>query len=159
MGANGHRRTRGFSLLELVIVVVILGIIAAIAIPRMSRGSKGAADSALNGDLAAMRNAVELFIAEHDGVVPAAADIEKALTQYSDRAGTSFQATKDTTHIYGPYLRKIPPIPVGTRKGGTTIAVADAAGVGWIYTAADGAIDANVPGGEKDDTGKLYTDY
>ena len=53
---NWHRRkqSKGFSLLELVIVVVIIGIIAAIAIPRMSRGSAGAADAALTGDLAGL---------------------------------------------------------------------------------------------------------
>ena len=63
MSVRNHRN-RGFSLLELVIVVVIIGIIAAIAIPRMSRGSAGAADAALTGNLAVLRNAIDLFAAE-----------------------------------------------------------------------------------------------
>ena len=63
------RRTRrgGFSLLEVVIVVAIIAILAAIGIPRMSRGSKGAGDSALSGDLAVLRNAIDLYAAEHGG--------------------------------------------------------------------------------------------
>src|SRR5690606_32356582 len=69
-----HTRTRAFSLIELVIVVVILGIIAAIAAPRMSRGSKGAIDSALKSDLAVLRNAIELYQIEHDGLYPSEAN-------------------------------------------------------------------------------------
>ena len=157
---NWHRRKRskGFSLLELVIVVVIIGIIAAIAIPRMSRGSAGAADAALTGDLAIMRAAIDLFAAEHNGAFPTAGDIESELTQYTD-AARDFQAARDATHIYGPYLRKVPPLPVGAKKGKTGIAAADGVNVGWIYTAATGDIAANCPNSETDVSGKLYNTY
>ena len=153
------RKRGGFSLLELVIVVVILGIIAAIAIPRMSRGSEGAADSALKGNLAVLRNAIDLFIAEHDGVVPTVANIGSALTMYSDKAGTAFSATKDTTHYFGPYIRSIPSLSVGAKKGNSGIAIADGTGVGWIYNATSGAISANCTALEKDVTGTAYISY
>jgi general secretion pathway protein G len=152
------RRNRGFSLLELVIVVVIIGIIAAIAIPRMSRGSAGAADSALIGDLAVLRSAIDLYAAEHNGAYPTDVNIANQLMQYTDAAGLA-QAGKDATHIYGPYIRKIPPLPVGAKKGNTGIDKADAPGVGWIYTQATGDIRSNTDGTEKDATGKLYSEY
>src|SRR5688572_30235377 len=76
----------GFSLIELVIVVVIIGIIAAIAIPRLSRGSAGAADSALSGNLAVLRNAVDLYATEHGGTFPKLAQFSNQLTQYTDAA-------------------------------------------------------------------------
>ncbi|MDX9912141.1 MAG: prepilin-type N-terminal cleavage/methylation domain-containing protein [Phycisphaerales bacterium] len=158
MVPNTHSFRRAFSLLELVIVVVILGIIGAIAIPRMSRGSEGASDSALVANLAVLRNAIELYQAEHEGLLPTAADIEAQLTTYTSAAGAD-NATKDTTYIYGPYIRTIPPLPVGTNKGSNGIAAADAAGVGWIYDATTGAITANLPNTELDARGVPYTDY
>ena len=158
MSTNKGKRTRGFSLLELVVVVIIIGIIAAVAIPRLSRGSAGAADSALAGDLAVLRNAVDLYSAEHGGAFPAAKDIENALLQYSDAAGT-LSATKDTTYIYGPYLRKLAPLPVGAKKGKTGIADQPGDNVGWIYNETTGEIKANTTITEKDVSGKLYSDY
>jgi prepilin-type N-terminal cleavage/methylation domain-containing protein len=149
---------KGFSLLELVVVVVIIGIIAAVAIPRMSRGSAGAADAALSGNLAVLRNAIDLYSAEHSGAFPTAALVTTALAQYTDSAG-DVSATRDTTHIYGPYLRKVPPLPVGAAKGNTGIAAATAAGVGWIYNATTGDIAANTTATEKDAANKLYSDY
>jgi len=158
MYRTANRKYRGFSLLELVIVVVIIGIIAAIAIPRMSRGSAGAADAALSGNLAVLRNAIDMFAAEHGGTYPKTADIEKQLTQYTDVQG-NVQAKRDTTHIYGPYLRKIPPLPVGENKNNTGIAASDGNGVGWIYTESSGDIRANCTDKEKDATGKAYNTY
>ena len=83
-----HNRKRGFSLIELVIVVVIIGIIGAIAIPRMSRGTAGASESALKGDLAVLRNAIDLYAAEHAGSFPAHATITNELTKLTKADGS-----------------------------------------------------------------------
>ncbi len=155
---NRRRGTRrwGFSLLEVVIVVAIIAILAAIGIPRMSRGSKGANDSALSGDLAVLRNAIDLYATEHSGTFPTALDINTQLTGYTDAAGGV--GAKDATHIYGPYMRSIPPLPVGANKGQSKIAAVTAADVGWIYVQSTGTITANTTD-EKDDGNKLYNAY
>ncbi len=149
---------RGFSLLELVVVVVIIGIIAAVAIPRMSRGSAGAADAALSGNLAVLRNAIDMYAAEHTGSFPTTADMVDQLTKYSDAAGDTADK-RDSTYLYGPYIRKIPPLPVGATKGNTDIADKAGDGVGWIYDATTGDISSNTTNKEEDAAGKLYTDY
>ena len=149
---------RGFSLLELVIVVVILGILGAIAIPRLSRGAAGAADSALTSNLAVLRNAIDLYQLEHGGDFPDAATFVDQMTQYTDELGNT-NATKDTTHIYGPYLRSVPPLPVGSNRGDSGVAAADAAGVGWIYDETAGTISANLPDAEVDARGVQYNAY
>ena len=156
---------RGFSLIELVIVVVIIGIIAAIAIPRMSRGTAGAADSALNGNLNVLRSAVELYTTEHNGAYPT--NPETQLTLWSDINGAT-NASKTTTFIYGPYLRKIPPMTVGSLKGspaGSQILVQATDTVegtptkGWIYNSVTGNVKANLPDSEVDASGKAYNAY
>ena len=158
MGTKGCTHNRAFSLLELVIVVAIIAILAAIGIPRLSRGTRGAADSALSGNLALLRNSIDIYAAEHLNVYPTAANANTQLTQYTNDAG-GVSATKEPTHIYGPYMRSIPPLSVGAKKGGTNIAAADANDVGWIYDEDSGAIHANTTGSEEDEAGKLYSDY
>jgi general secretion pathway protein G len=150
-------RSRAFSLIELVIVVVIIGIIAAIAVPRLSRGAEGAADSSVAANLAVLRNAIEMFKTEHGGTLPTEADIVAQLTQFTDDAG-AVSATRTTTHIYGPYLRVVPPLPVGTRKGSAGIAAADGVGIGWLYDEATGTITANT-GTLRDARNVLYSSY
>ena len=152
------RESRGFSLLELVIVVAIIGILAAIAIPRMSRGSAGAADAALSGNLAVLRNGIDVYAAEHGGTYPTVASIDDQLTTYTDASGNT-NATRTTTYIYGAYVRKIPRLPVGARKGQTGIAAADANDVGWIYTESSGDIKANTTDSEEDVSGTAYNTY
>jgi len=167
-----HKRTKffrgGFSLIELVIVVVIIGIIAAIAIPRMSRGSAGAADSALSGDMAVWRSALDLYQTEHGGAYPTDnTTIIAQLTTYTDASGNT-NPTRDSTHTFGPYLRQVPPLPVGgssekgqatigsTAPGGPPASVA-AGGLGWLYDGA-GSVYPNT-GSLADASGKAYNTY
>ncbi|MGP1272665.1 MAG: prepilin-type N-terminal cleavage/methylation domain-containing protein [Phycisphaerales bacterium] len=151
-------RRRAFSLIELVIVVVILGIIGAIAIPRMSRGSEGAAESALKANLAALRGAIELYAAEHQGAYPTVADFSDQLLLYTDPTGAT-SATKTGDFVYGPYLRAIPPLPVGDNQGNTGVAAADATGVGWIYNETTGAISANTANTEVNGAGTPWNQF
>lgn len=156
-------RRNGFSLIELVIVVVIIGIIAAIAIPRLSRGSAGAGDSAVSGDLAVLRSAIDLYATEHGGTYPSVASFTTEMTEYSDSTG-SVSLTKVGNAIYGPYLRSIPSLPVGANKGQTGVADATsatqgAAGSGWFYNATSGVINTNCGTAEQDTTGKAYNTY
>ncbi len=153
-----HGASRGFSLIELVIVVVILGIIGAIAIPRMSRGAEGAAEASLVSDLANLRRAIEMYQAEHDGNYPTGADIATQLTQYSNAAGAT-SATRDATHIYGPYLREIPALKVGSKRGLSAIGTTSDAAVAWLYDPATGTISADLPAAETDASGKPFRDY
>ena len=147
------RKAKGFSMLELVIVVMILAIVAAIAIPRLSRGSAGAVEAALAGDLAVLRQAIDHYAAEHGGALPSEANVAAQLTGYTNAAGEA-KIAPDATHVYGPYLRKIPPLPIGARQGATGIAAVDGNGVGWIYSGATGKIRANTTT-EVDSAGEL----
>lgn len=160
-------RDRGFSLIELVIVIVIMGIISAIAIPRLSRGARTAGGSALKGNLATLRNAIELYAAEHDGKYPDAAFVNQ-LTQFSNAAGTTTSATKTATEVYGPYLKEIPPLPVASKKDQTGVHVTTPAGDtppqggatdGWWYNSTTQVLRANLPAADVDDDGTAYNTY
>lgn len=137
------RGSLGFSLIELVIVVVIIGIIGAIAVPRMSRGSRGASVSALTGNLAVLNKAVDHYAAEHGGQYPNAASIAAQLTGETNYDGTTWTGAPGEIS-YGPYLRKVPPLPVGDKKGNTVIAVINGDDVGWFYAPATGVIRPNL---------------
>lgn len=150
-------RRNAFSLIELVIVVVIIGIIAAIAIPRMSRGAAGASDAALQSNLRSLRNAIDLFYSEHDNTFPTAAKIDLQLTTFTDNTGAN-NATRTGNFIFGPYLRDIPLLPVGAKKGQNGIAAATGASIGWLYTESTGTITANTTT-EADARGVLYSAY
>ena len=159
-------RRSGFSLIELVIVVVIIGVIAAIAVPRISRGARGASDAALRASLRSMRSAIDMYAAEHGGEWPAQdkelATLTDQLTQRTNAAGEA--GNTDGEHIYGPYLRGIPPIPVGPNVGATGVKFKEDGNVfegehdtGWVYNFKTAHIYANTD--DLDEDGVAYNTY
>lgn len=162
-------QTRAFSLVELVIVVVIIGVIAAIAVPRISRGAKGAGESAVRMSLTGMRNAIDMYAAEHGGAWPGADGLEATLiTHLTTKTDAAGGTTGDV--IFGPYLRgQFPPIPVGPNVGqngvimtttdppsGAVDEITDTT-KGWVYNYQTGEICANTD--DLDDRGDAYNTY
>lgn len=141
----------GFTLVELIIVIIILGILAALAIPQFTTSTDDAKTSTLKANLAVLRNALQLYYAQHNSVYPGATIVTQ-LTQYTNAAGT-VSATKDPAFPFGPYLTKFPDNPLsvsGAAVAGVTVGTdagtltADAAPTnGWKYSSATGKIIAN----------------
>jgi prepilin-type N-terminal cleavage/methylation domain-containing protein len=159
-------RKPSFSLVELVIVVVIIGVIAAIAVPRISRGAVGASEAALRGSLKTLRNAIDFYAAEHGGEWPATDKSQttfiEQMTKTTDAAGAV--GTTAGVHIYGPYLRRIPAIPVGPNVGATGIKFKEDGHVfegesqyGWVYNFKTGHIYTNTD--DLDEKGIGYNTY
>lgn len=149
---------RGFSLIELVIVVVIIGVLAAIAIPRLSRGAASAGEAALTADLRILRSAIDTYATEHGGEYPTGPE---QLLKFTDVNG-NISETKTGEFVFGPYLRAAPPLPVGEKKGAAkmdVVANEDDPAVGWIYDPSNGTVRANTKVTEVDAKGKPFRDY
>lgn len=134
------RKHKGFTLVEILIVVVILGILAAIVIPQFSDASTQSKLSSSQSSLQSLRSQISLYKIQHNDIAPALATFTAQMEQYSNAAGET-SATKTATHIYGPYVQRIPLNPWNNSRG---VAAAAGADVGWIYDAATGAIYLNV---------------
>jgi general secretion pathway protein G len=65
---QAHRR--GFTLVEVVVVVMILGILAAIAAPRVLGAADAATDNGVRQSLSVIREAIDSFSAEHPNELP-----------------------------------------------------------------------------------------
>ncbi len=142
------RANRGFTLVEILIVVVILGILAAIVIPQFTEASTEAKLSSLCSDLQTTRSQIELYKVQHNDVLPlpeAGGATWNRMTQYSDIAG-NVNAAKTAVFAYGPYLQKV---PVNQFNDLTTIRVeagASTAGAntqGWTLNSGTGAFQAD----------------
>lgn len=118
-----NRMAKGFTLVEILIVVVILGILAAIVIPQFTRASEAANASSLASQLQTLRSQLELYQVQHSGAYP------DLITDWSQMTGRTAQdGTAVATGGFGPYLQAEMRNPFGNS---TTVA-ADTSG-GWQY--------------------------
>ena len=125
----GKTANRGFTLVEILIVVVILGILAAIVIPQFTSASSDARVTNLKTTLVNVRNQIEVFKAQHSDTAPALAGMWTLMTGQTDT--TEGASTAPTGTHLGPYLQAAPINPVNSLTGVSSSAVD--ANAGWYY--------------------------
>lgn len=167
-----NRKTRGFTLVEILIVVIILGILAAIVIPQFTEASTDARKSSVASTLQTIRSQIELFKVQHNDIIPGVANDTdgtaawKIMLKYTDQVSTKITDTTgiadkkdlDKKIIYGPYLQQAPLNPMNNLSGVLVVTTSskegdDAPSVGWVFNSDTGEVYAT------DKDGKVTLKY
>lgn len=149
---------RGFTLVEVMLVIVILGVLASLVVGQFQGYTQSAAEAATKQDLHTLRTAIERYHADH-GSYPSNVNITNQLTQYTDAAGNC-SPTRTSTHVKGPYLQEIAVLKVGTNEGSKLITSVNLTpGFGWCYYQSNGYIHVNAATTELDTDGVAILRY
>lgn len=137
MNANALRLgKRGFTLMELLIVIIVIAVLAAIALPKFINSGLRSKEASLKSDLKLYRNAIQLF-ANDTGAYPASlAALSATSAPASGLDSTGATKNINATDWKGPYMDAIVTDPVSTNafNYGTTTAQ----GVGKVWSSASG---------------------
>jgi general secretion pathway protein G len=132
-----YKSRKGFTLVEILIVVIILGILAAIVIPQFTNASQDARRSSLASTVQSVRSQVELYKLQHGDTLP---NILGAAADNSDDHWKAFTTQSQwpvgSTNNFGPYMQSAP-----SNQLMSSSAVADgtaAVSAGFVYDYAGG---------------------
>ena len=130
-------KEKGFTLIELMIVVAILATLAAIAIPKFTLMVEKSREGATKGNLGAIRSAASLYYGNSNGLWPTTLD---STSSYSF---SPYLATLPGVKVTGIFINGAPS-PAGTNVSYATYGVVPTtAGSGWLYDSSLGHIYVN----------------
>lgn len=127
---------KGFTLIELVIVIVILGILAAVAIPRFVDLTGQARIAATKGALGGLRSGISIWYASNvatggaTSVWPSGAN----LTDTADTNPVMAQGVPPNPHVTGTASTLVDVVAADPATDGTNTTAA------WIYNSVNGKI-------------------
>lgn len=116
------KKSKGFTLIELMIVVAIIGILSAIAIPKFADLIRKSNEGATKGNLGAIRSAVSIYYGELEGWFPVptatgtgAGSLAAILTMENGKY------LKEVTSCYTPpFHAKTPTVTIAVASGNET---------------------------------------
>ncbi len=134
VGSFSNKRTKGFTIVELLIVIVVIGILAAIVIVAYNGVQQRARDSRRQNDVQSLTQALELYYLDN-GQYPAGSGSSAAVGLNNLWSTTADGSWANLVTILKPYMGNVPSDPTSTT--GVTNAVAPP-GNNYSYYAGSG---------------------
>jgi general secretion pathway protein G len=166
-------KKKGFTLVEIILVVTILGILAALVLPTFQGNITTAKESASKSNLMTIRAQIELYKLQHNGYPPgyvngAGAPVAMVPLQLTatttDKGAVSPSTVPTTSFPYGPYLKKIPENPFNklstiayVAEGTAFSAAVNGTSSGWLYKKETAEVALNWTG--TDSEGEAFYNY
>lgn len=151
------KKSKGFTLIELMIVVAIIGILAAVAIPRFAEMLEKAREGATKGNIGAIKSAITIYYGDNEGVWPNDLDVSSTVKfkKYLDRMPI-VKVTHGFDKTTGTLSGTSNAVVYVTAKPADSSTDTD----GWAYaTAGEDEGNVWVNNGATDTKGARYTTY
>ena len=119
MHATRKPMAKGFTLVEILIVVVILGILAAIVVPQFTNAANEARTGNVRTQTSTLENQIELYAAQNNGTYPTVAQLQSNPADGSTNGWGPL--------IDGNYIKEAPRNPFAPAANQYTITASTAA--------------------------------
>ena len=128
---------RGFTLVELMIVVAVIGILAAIALPRFGQMLEKSREGQTKGNLNSIHSAVSIYYGDQRGIWPT------TLCTYSNYQFSQYLDNVNPVKVTGLFVGGASS-PAGVNVTSTVqSAVPVASSTGWLYDSNSGEVYVN----------------